>query len=153
MTASGVPKEILLKRVVLLDRADALEGEKRKLLDDIAVLDRAALIFDPTYTPQTVGKRPKTQAMKPSSMLPASELTASIGKIVRSAAELMTTQAIAAAVAQAKGLPSDDRRKTDALVQRVRTILNGMERTKVVEGVRTEGDRNVLWRIPLRQVG
>lgn len=153
MPVSAVPKEILLKRVVLLDRADALEGEKRKLLDDIDVLDRAARIFDPSYVPQTVGKRPKVQAMKASSMLPASELTASIGKIVRSAAEPMTTSAIAAAVAETRGLPSADKRQADALVQRVRTILNGMERTKVVEGVRTEGDRSVLWRIPLRQVG
>jgi len=153
MATNAVPKEILLKRVVLLDKADALEGEKRKLLADIETLDRAARIFDPSYTPQTVGKRPKIQAKKPSSMLPASELTASIGKIVRLASEPMTTSAIAVAVAEAKGLPADDKRKADALVQRVRTILNGLERTKVVEGIRTEGDRSVMWRIPLRQVG
>lgn len=153
MAVSAVPKEILLKRAVLLDRADALEGEKRKLLDDIDVLDRAARIFDPTYTPQTVGKRPKVQAMKASSMLPASELTASIGKIVRSAAEPLTTSAIATAVAETRGLAVDDSRKMAALGQRVRVILNGLERAKVVEGVRIEGDRSVLWRIPLRQVG
>ncbi|HLZ65457.1 MAG TPA: hypothetical protein VKQ29_04455 [Aliidongia sp.] len=153
MAVNAVPKDILLKRAVLLDRADALEGEKRKLLDDIEALDRAALIFDPTYTPQTVGKRPKAQARKPSSMLPASELTAIIGKLIRSASEPMTTSAIAAAVADAKGLAADDKRKADALVQRVRTILNGLERTKVVEGIRTDGDKRVLWRAPLRQVG
>jgi len=155
MAMNTVPKEILLKRAVLLDKADALEGEKRKLLDDIEILDRSARIFDPSYTPQTVGKRPKAQAMKPSSMFPADELMAIIGKIVRSAAEPMTTSAVAAAVAERKGLSPDtlDKRKADALVQRVRAIMNGLERTKIVEGIRTEGDRSIMWRIPLRQVG
>lgn len=153
MSNDAIPKEILLKRAVLLARADALEGEKRKLLDDIEVLDRAALIFDPTYTPQTVGKRPKVQARKPSSMIPTAELNAIIGRTIRSAVEPMATSAIAAAVAKVKELTTDDKRKFDALVQRVRTILNGLERTKVVEGIRTDGDKRVLWRTPLRQVG
>ena len=153
MSNDVVPKEILLKRTVLLARADALEGEKWKLLDDIDVLDRAAMIFDPTYTPQTVGKQPKVQARKPPSIIPAAELTAIIGKTIRSAIEPMATSAIASAVVDAKELPTDDKRKFDALVQRVRTILNGLERTKVIEGIRTDGDKRVLRRAPLRQVG
>ena len=68
---------------------------------DIAALDRAALVFDPDYTPSDAAAGKATKRANPARniVFERNEMTNLIGRILRSSGQPMTSAAIAGKIA------------------------------------------------------
>ncbi len=142
MSRIVVPKEILLKREVLICKANKLEEERRQILAQIETLDQAALIFDPEYMPIVVAKKTRPPVIRQPLGVSYAQIMATVGHGIRAAAEPVSTTELLKIAMQTHG----EGCRPLALEQRVRKVLGELERTRVIESIRTDGERSILWR-------
>ena len=134
-------------RAELVERLKTLEAESQSIVSNIATLDRAILMFDPSHQPATAAggrRRDPKRSFKPVPFV-RREMTALIGQILRGADGPMSSADIAAAIAERKGVAHAEKEARAWLTSRVSIALNGLERSQVVMGLRTEGERAVRW--------
>lgn len=139
------------KRDELFARLAELNQERDTLVTDLAHLHGTLRAFDgrldyPTDVNEIIsaatGHKPR-----PTFKLKRGELGTLIGQILRSSDTPMTSNGIAASIADTKGIPAEDEASRKALVNQVSIALNALLRRKVVTSERTPGRRSHQWRL------
>jgi hypothetical protein len=136
---------LLSKRAELAQKLQQLDDERRSITDDIAALDRAALVFDLTHAAHNGTGRVSRKRPAMAVSFQRRELMTLIGQVLRSADGHVATADIAAAIADRKKVPADDRATRAWLTNRISITLSGLERSKAATGMRTPGERAVRW--------
>lgn len=144
MGQNEVLQGLFAKRAERDGQLERIDRERRAIVDDIAALDRAAWVFDPAYVVGTAARSRKPRG--PTIAFARRELIGLIGQVLRNADGPMTTADVAAAIADRKQVPADDKPRRSWLAVRVGVALNGLEKSKAVMGVRSPSERNVRWR-------
>ena len=124
------------RRAELIADAKAADATLRRLLDDIAHIDGAIRIYDPTYRPRKVRL---TRAQYVGTMRTA--LT-----ILRSATAPMTLRDITLRVIAEQGRDQGDAKLVREMIERVRTALLRQRRNGVVIAEQESGQPQV-WRV------
>jgi hypothetical protein len=136
---------LLAKRRELDEQLERIERERRATIDDIVALDRAARVFDPAYIARAARQGRKRKRRGPTIAFVRHELNTLIGQVLRNADGPVTTADVTVAVADRKQIPADDKETRSSLLTRVGVALNSLEKSKVVRGARTPGERMVRW--------
>jgi hypothetical protein len=145
MDTNEVLQGLLAKRAELVERLEQIDRERPAIVDDIAALDRAVKVFDPAHAPVAMTRRRNGRRPAAAVAFGRRELPTLIGQVLRGADGPMTTADVAAAIADRKQIPAEDKRRRSWLATRVGVAMNALEKSRAVAGSRTTGDRSVRW--------
>ena len=144
MEPDEVLKGLREKRLELTQQLEEIDRERQQILQDVASLDHAAAVFDPSAR-DTKGRLRDGHVSTLS--FQRHELSQLLGDALRKSGEPLAAAEIAAAIADQKAVPSADRETRRWLASRVSVALNALERSGAVVGDRTSGDHRVRWRL------
>jgi hypothetical protein len=144
MDADELLEGLRRARAALAERLQAVDRERRQLAEDIAALDRAAIVLDPNRAPPRPAAAKRRPRMAP---FARHELPELIGQVLRVSNGPMTATGIAAEIADRKQISAEDTASRKVIVGRVTAMLQTLEKTKSVSGIRAAGERRVTWRL------
>jgi hypothetical protein len=140
MTNSHVISALRLKRAEISGHIHDLEKRIGRQRANLANLDATIKLFSPGTNPDTI---PPKRPYRRTRYFARNELSRLTQDALRTASGPLTSAEIAAAVMQAKGMPSDDAAFKEIVADRVLTVLRRLAKRGTV--AKSGTSRNALW--------
>ena len=140
MTDTHVISALRLKRAEISGHIHDLEKRIARQRANLANLDATIKLFSPGTNPESI---PPKRAYRRTRYFAHNELSRLMQDALRTASGPLTSAEIAAAVMQAKGMPTDDAALKEIVEERALTVLRRLTERGTV--IKSGISRNVQW--------
>src|ERR1700731_3871256 len=140
MTNTHLVSALRLKRAEISGHIHDLEKRTARQRANLANLDATIKLFSPGANPDAI---PPKRAYRRTRYFARNELSRRTQDVLRTASGPLTSAEIAAAVMQAKGMPSDDAAFKEIVTARALTVLRRLAKRGTV--AKSGTSRNAQW--------